>query len=85
MKLDPIGQPAGEIDHERHRVHAGSLADPIGRDQLRIGIKSHEGPHIADTAPVILPRNLSLLLLNVGTRFHRPECARRKDRAFRGP
>jgi hypothetical protein len=46
-----------------------ALADAEARNELRFGINRHKGPLVADLTPVIVSRNLALLLADIGPDF----------------
>lgn len=64
--MDPIGEPVGQIVHERRRSRQVALADPVRRDDLRVGVDRDEGPEVAHAGPIVLTRDLPLLLRDVG-------------------
>jgi hypothetical protein len=65
-KLNPVRQPLLQTRDERRCGRQVTLADPIGRNQLRLRIECDEGVLITKPTRIVERRHVTLLLSDVG-------------------
>jgi hypothetical protein len=76
--LNAVRQSLGKVRYERHRGREIALTDAICPNDLRLGIERNEGVLIANTARVVVLRDVPLLLADVGPNLIDLDTAARK-------